>query len=46
LRIVFTTGDLARELVLPDVAGELTSRDEQLQPGLKREILASYQDGS
>ncbi len=44
MTIHFTMGDLARELVLPDVGGELTKRDGQDTPDLKAEILASYQD--
>jgi len=44
MTIHFTTGDLSRELVLPDVGGELTLRDGQLQSDLKEEILATYQD--
>ena len=44
LKIRFTLGDLTRSLVLPDVGGELTIRDQQGQLDLKKEILAHYQD--
>ena len=44
LKIRFTSGNLTRSLVLPDVAGELTIRDQQGQLELKKEILAHYQD--
>ena len=44
LKIRFTSGELTRSLVLPDVGGELTIRDQQGQLELKKEILAHYQD--
>jgi hypothetical protein len=46
----FTCGDLCREVVLPDVGGELTRRAvdtvdrERMAVGLKAQILAEYED--
>ena len=46
----FSSGDLAREVVLPDVGGEITRRAvnaadrEQMQSALKVSILAEYAD--
>jgi hypothetical protein len=44
LKIRFQRGDLDRGLVLPDVCGELTSREKQTSPDLKKQILADYLD--